>query len=388
MLDFNKEDFLLRPNVLEELNALRGVEGDSLKLSKHSLLKGYLVQERTALVEQLKLREKALKKFSQGENFLFTKLGLEQSTRETLSKYKAKRLMGKGESVVDLCCGIGGDSFFLKQKVIGVDWDRATLKYYMHNLKALKKEAYGVLADVGTCNIRAEIALLDPARRKESAREKNWGTSNLSPSLECIEQIISHYGNVALKLGPGTMLPDSLLEHEIEFLGIKDECLELIVWTGELGRSGCVRGTEVVTGKSYSMDRLEIEGLYDSVESPGSYIYEPIKVMVRSHLFGLLAKENNLWQLDPRIAYLSGNQVIDSPLLKGYRVIEEIPLNLKALKKVIRKREIGILEIKKRGVSIVPEKLRQELKPVGEMSAVLILTRVNNKKVAFLTEPI
>ena len=111
------------------------------------------------------------------------------------------------------------------------------------------------------------------------------------------------------------------------------------------------------------------------MEAPGAFLFEPVKAVVRAHLFGVLAARHGLWQIDPRIAYLSGNQPVHSPLLKTYRVLRELPFDLKAIKDFLGKEEVGRLEVKKRGVGLVPEEFRAGLKLAGANEGTLIFTR-------------
>lgn len=66
---------------------------------------------------------------------------------------------------------------------------------------------------------------------------------------------------------------------------------------------------------------------------------------------------------------------------------EELPYREKLLKAALRERGIGRLTIKKRGVSVVPDELRQRLKLRGDEEATLVLTRVAGKGTALLVEP-
>jgi hypothetical protein len=66
--------------------------------------------------------------------------------------------------------------------------------------------------------------------------------------------------------------------------------------------------------------------------------------------------------LAPGIAYLTSDAEITSPFVQSFRVLEELPTDLKALRRALREREIGTLEIKKRGVDVDPATFRTQLK--------------------------
>mgnify|MGYP006290041861 FL=1 len=118
------------------------------------------------------------------------------------------------------------------------------------------------------------------------------------------------------------------------------------------------------------------------------YIYEPDNALIRSHLLGILAKELNLSLFSSEIAYLTSNQLVDSPWLKKYKLIENLPFDRKKLKTYLTQQNIGPLEIKKRGADITPEQLRKELNLKGHKPSTLIITRVNNQHRALVVEPV
>ena len=69
-------------------------------------------------------------------------------------------------------------------------------------------------------------------------------------------------------------------------------------------------------------------------------------------------------------------------------VLDNLVFDRKKLKAYLRERNIGVLEIKKRGSDIVPEQLRKELALKGEGAATLIITRVGDAHRALVTEAI
>lgn len=378
-----KVAWLLEPEALALLGAITLDPRDDLAIASDSRLKGLPAPRRIALMEQRKLRLKARRKCPDALEMIFTPTGLEQITHAVLSRYKASRLPAGLRTLADLCCGLGGDAMEIPAgiRVVGVDFSRAALKAWRHNVSR-RRRAEAVLADVTRSPVRADAALLDPARRMAGAGD-HWDEGDLSPGWEGIEGLIARYHHMAIKLGPGGSPPAFLEEYEWEYLGLEDECLELTIRTGSLGCPGLVRAMELPEGAALEAWRADIPDSFGRVESPGDYLFEPVKAVVRSHLFGVLASRHGLWQIDPRIAYLSGNAPVQDPLLKAYRVLRELPYDLKALKEFLRKEEVGRLEVKKRGVGLVPEEFRAGLKLVGPNEGTLVFTKAMERKTVF-----
>jgi hypothetical protein len=380
--------FLLEPASQALLRSICLDPRDDLALSGSPSLRSLPVAMRIALLEQRKLRAKAARKCPLAPEMLFTPLGLEQLTHAELAAYKASRLPAGVRTVADLCCGLGGDSMYLPERieVVGTDLSLTTLLAYRHNV-ALRRAAMAVRGDVSHCPVRADVALLDPARRAKG-RSERWQDQDMSPGWDVMEKLIARYPSMAIKLGPGIAFPEFLESHEWEYLGLRDECLEAAVWTGELGRPGWVRAVELPNGASIEALRADLPDTFGETGAPGEYLYEPVKSVVRAHLFGVLAARLRLWQIDPRIAYLSGNGLVRDPLLKAYRIERELPFDHKAIKEFLRRQEVGRLEIKKRGVNVIPEEFRLGLKLAGPNQGTLIFTKVMDRKTAFWTQAI
>ena len=153
------------------------------------------------------------------------------------------------------------------------------------------------------------------------------------------------------------------------------------------GRVGC-GPSSLPNGAYIEALRADLPDTFGETGEPGGFLYEPVKSVVRSHLFGVLASRLRLWQIDPRIAYLSGNDLVRDPLLKAYRVIRELPYDNKAIKEFLRKEEVGRLEIKKRGVNLIPEEFRAGLRLAGPNQGTLIFTKAMERKTVFWTQAI
>lgn len=380
--------FLLEPASLGLLRAICADPRDDLAISGSPGLRDLPAFKRIALLEQRKLRLKAARKCPLAMDMIFTPLGLEQLTHSELAAYKASRLPEGVRTVADLCCGLGGDSLHIPDRirVAGVDLSRHTLAAYRHNV-SLRRRADAVVADVSRNPVRADVALLDPARRA-AGRSNRWQDQDMSPGWDVMEKLTAGYGGMAIKLGPGIAFPEFMESFEWEYLGLRDECLEAVVWTGDLGRPGLVRAVELPHGASVEALRADLPDTFGETGAPGEYLYEPVKAVVRAHLFGVLASRLKLWQIDPRIAYLSGNGLVRHPLLKAYRIERELPYDHKAIKEFLRKEDVGRLEIKKRGVNLIPEEFRAGLKLSGGNQGTLIFTKAMERKTVFWTKAI
>ncbi len=122
--------------------------------------------------------------------------------------------------------------------------------------------------------------------------------------------------------------------------------------------------------------------------SLGEFVAEPDGAVIRAGLVGTLADQLGAGLLDPTIAYVTADSPSETPFARWFRVEESMPLDTKRLAAALHARGVGAVEIKKRGVDVVPERLRAQLKLRGSESATVILTRVGGRHMALITQPV
>jgi hypothetical protein len=108
--------------------------------------------------------------------------------------------------------------------------------------------------------------------------------------------------------------------------------------------------------------------------------------VIRARLIGDLARDLGAGMLSDGIAYLTSDEPKTTPFATGFRVLETLPYQERDLKRALRERGIGVLEIKKRGVDVDPATLRKRLSLSGDNAATIVLTRIAGKHSALLVE--
>lgn len=345
-----------------------------------------------AVMSQSRLRRRARGKFGEfAQRMLFTEAGLEQATRLTVAALHAKRFQDAGcERVVDLGCGIGGDALALAAlgvDVTAVDRDEVTAAVASFNLapwghaRVISADAVGF--DLGD----ADGVFLDPARRTASKRLSN--PADWSPSLEFAFGLGERLPT-GVKLGPGIdrdLIPE---ESEAQWVSVGGDVVELGVWMGAVARPGIRRAALVISEREGATSSAELTAAADSedveVGELGDFLYEPDGAVIRARLIGDLGRELGATMLSDDIAWLSSTARTDTPFATRFRVTEQLPFDVRTLKKAVASRGIGALEIKKRGVDVDPAELRKRLSPRGANAATLILTRVGGRRSAILAE--
>lgn len=385
---------LLSPQALTLLTQVGPLDSkaDVLAIISNLRAKGHSPSLVTAVINQARLRHRARSKFGEfADSMLFTEAGLEQATRLPVAALHAERFRKAGISrVADLGCGIGADAMSfaaLGLDVLALEQDEQTAALAGYNLASFPN-AQVVHGDALSQDTEARGVFLDPARRKMNQKDRTHirlAPSDFSPNLDWVFEKAKR-APTAVKLGPATdhdLIPEGC---EAQWVSHNGDLVELMLYFGALSRGQIRSALLIKNGERNLFDGVgEILGVVNEL---GRYIYEPDNSLIRSHLLGEYANLHNLNLVSEAIAYLTSDEKKETAWLRGFEVIEVLPLDIKAINKYVLEHQIGILEIKKRGVDVTPEELRKKLKLKGPGAATLIVTRVAGARKAIIAQDI
>ena len=392
MVDKNIAQTLLTEPALNLLNEIDQSElDDELALSSR-LRKTHPPELVSACISQAKLRQKAEKKFGPfATKMLFTKEGLEQSTRLTVAAQRVPRYQQAGiESIVDLGCGLGGDAMAFASygmNVTAIELDEVAAAFAQFNTSRLGINVIHQNAE--EVEIESHSAFFaDPARRKASGNKQRVSKYEYSPSLDWLINEVAAKKPTAIKLGPADDYKQFGDEFDYEWISDSGELVELTLYSKQL-RGELIRQARLLSkGEVHVFAANSFISEKPDVREIEKYIYEPDASLIRSGLMGEYAIENGMGLIDEKIAYLTSDELIKSPWLRGFEILEEWPFDEKLIAKELKARSIGILEIKKRGVDLIPEQFRKKVKLSGKGAASLIVTKRGDTRVALLGKPI
>lgn len=351
-------------------------------------LRRELSPERVHLVlEQVDLRRRAADKFDDAPRMFFTGRALQQSSGQAVARWKAGRF-STGRPLADLCCGIGGDLVALASHgpALGVDRDPIVALLARANCEASGVRADLHVADVEPRHVESVAAWhADPDRRRQGRRTTRPDAHE--PGVDVMDRLLGACGNAAIKLAPAAEVPRSWAARaECEWIGHRRECKQLVVWFGRLAKHPGRRSATVLAGTQG--ESATIVGSEDErvpcAERIGRYVFEPDAAVLAARLTGTLAARHGVAAVAHGIAYLTGDVRIADPLLAAFEVDQVMPLDMKRVRAALRARNVGRLEIKRRGVPIDPATARKQLHPRGPESATVILTRRGTASIAIL----
>ncbi|MBD8507529.1 class I SAM-dependent methyltransferase [Hoyosella sp. G463] len=380
--EFTLEDveFLRSPRGTEELARV-----DHMPLTDQTLVRDITRAREQhgsragALIETIRLRRRARIKLDSQRPWLLTADALEQATPEVVARHRAQRLHGL--DIHDVTCSIGADLAVLAEhggRVIGSDIDPVRAAMAARNAPA----ALVVRADALVPCSRGAVVVADPARRADGRRTHD--PSKLVPPLP---DLLAAYArrDLVVKCAPGIDYDALGWPGEVETVSLDGGVRETTLWSPGLAGPGVTRRATLLRsdGARDMITDAEADDIPERAE--GEWIVDPDGAIVRAGLVRHYAAREGLWQLDPRIAYLTGDQ--RPPGTRAHRILERAPFREKQLRAVLRRYDCGALEILARGVRIDPDELRRRLKPTGTRSLSLVIVRIGDRPEAFVCEP-
>ncbi|MFE6859109.1 class I SAM-dependent methyltransferase [Nocardia sp. NPDC057668] len=363
-----------------------------------------------ALVETVRLRRRAVVKLDGARDWLFTDDALQQATPTAVARHRAQRLAGR--TVHDVTCSIGAELAELARvcpAVVGSDLDAVRLAIAAHNLgvravgapvrrgitatgeefepagdehrtaAAAGRNIVLAKADALVPCSTAEVVIADPARRADGRRTHD--PAKLQPPLP--DLLAAYAGrDLAVKCAPGLDFDKLAWAGEIEVASLDGSVREACLWSPGLAAPGVTRRATVLSSSRDPEVLTDADPDEIPERAPGEWIVDPDGAIVRAGLVRHYAAKHGLWQLDPRIAYLTGDKVPDG--VRGFRVLDRMDFREKPLRAELHRRDCGPLEILTRGVDIDPDQLRARLKPKGSQPHTLVITRIGKTAKVFL----
>ena len=184
-----------------------------------------------------------------------------------------------------------------------------------------------------------------------------------------------------VKLGPA--LPHSLIPEKVEaeWITHRGDTVEVALWAGTGAHPGR-RSALVMPNARLTATAAPLLPVRDL----GRYLYEPVGAVIRAGAIADLGAQLGAGLLDLQVAYLTSDQLCSTPFAAAFEVRQRLPFHLKALRSWVRAAQIGVLEIKKRGIDVDPAELRRRLRLAGPNSATMVISRTPSGAIAAIVE--
>lgn len=398
--------------ILSELPTGRAAQAGVIRLRKL----GLSLEQASAVVELVELRERAAGKFEHAHELFFTRRAYEQASGQATARWKVallkKRWPNQPLVVLDLCCGMGGDLLEVSRHfpTIGLDRDEALVSLTQENLRRLQRRSERLPSIVASADVNSilppepyelptegvnverpeghfpgrllgdwirnlppsvgEWALkhrllkhgvvwhLDPDRR--SAQGRHTCLSDMSPNEDFLSALVNWSPQGMVKLAPATELDMhwSSVGHW-QWLGADRECKQLLGCFGfepflEPGRSSVAVAQRDGSEWDWWRPSPGVGNTVSRIRQPLTYLYEPHAAVFAARLNHQFAAERS-WQQLAGGDYYSGNELTEpiGELFASFRVLEVLPFRIERIRDWLKQHGRPLAEIKSR---TVPEK--------------------------------
>jgi SAM-dependent methyltransferase len=352
--------FFASPEGRAALGSLSGVPKGLSGVTKLRAA-GRSADEAAWLLDQAELRGRAEKKLgAEAAQLLFTREALEQASARPVAEWRAGRLaeaLGSSARVLEVGAATGGDTIALAReglRVVACELDPIRAGLLRWNVEALDL-AEQIEVVEGDATIRAWTDLdgvyADPARRRQGRR--TLGLEAGSPPLSVLRAI--GCPQLVVKAAPGLNPDEVPAELGLAFVSLRRELKESLLAGGQLRG---VFAADPGEGRAWVLSpegrpARDLRGpreLPARVAAPGAFMFDPDPAVTRAGLIRALGCELDAWQLDPRIAFLSGDVAHDTPFATCHQVVQQGPFRRKTLAAWVRAQGAGRVDVKQRGL--------------------------------------
>jgi SAM-dependent methyltransferase len=398
-------DFLLSPRgqeALAQLGTLEDLSQQRTVVLLKELRQEFSAEEAAALLTLARLRQKANYKFPTADHLFFTSEALEQATSPVIAEHRAQWIHQHAPPgpVLDLGCGIGGDTLALARYRPTIAFDSAStrLRFAAANARALglADRVDFHLADWTALLLAGKLpsaaaAFADPTRRVDGRRL--FSLYEMQPPLGHLLRLAQQIRALGVKVAPGVQDEEIPGKCGVEFISHERTCKEAVLWFGSLAQGPTQRWASVYDGARWH--RIDASSRPPPLGplAPGQYLHEPDPAVIRAGAFWELCEMLDAHLFDAQIAYLVGNRPAQgtaaAPFVQSFQIDEVLPGSLKQINRRLQALNIGRVELKKRGSPVEPETLRPRLKVVpGGKDAVIFWTRQGDQRLNLLARRI
>lgn len=320
--------------------------------------------------------------------FYATPEALEQATPPAAGLHKAGVMAMAADGspyVVDVGCGIGGDSIALSGRfpVLAMDISPTRALMAGWNLQALARRHLVIHGDVTEpvfCPQPSMLFHADPARRSGGRRR----TDQFFPDLDFLAEIGRRCGLGAIKVSPAANF-GALPPFPLEIISVDGDVVEATLWMGarlDALQIGPRTATVIDGAHKWRMTGIA-QAITSTRDEPDEFIFETAGAVTRSGLAPKLISGLGLEPMTGDGCYATGSVALGHPAVRVFRVLSVGPFDLTRLRRTVaglagERSESGKpqLEVKTRGgLGLDTDHLQRKLAPLAKQSAVIIIYR-------------
>ncbi len=352
------------------------------------------------ILNQIQAKQKAEKKlptwFLNNEVVFPSALSVEQTSSETLAKFKAALI--SGETLIDLTGGFGVDDFYFSKnfnKVIHCEFQEDLSAIVKHNFKVLNADnietnAGDSISYLQKSTKKFDWIYIDPARRDDK-KTKVFLLKDCTPNVvELQDFLFQKSDNILIKVAPLLDISSILNElsnvKTIYAIGLQNEVKELLI----VLQKDFVDQPELIAVNISNDETIHKDhfSLFDDSDPrlslPLNYLYEPFSSYLKIGAYNKMAAKFNVFKLHKHSHLYTSDKLVDFPG-RCFKIQKIIPYN----KKDIKFLENTKANVTTRNFPLKVEDIRKKhkIKDGGDLY-VFFTTDLNNDKIVVICKKI
>lgn len=346
-----------------------------------------------------RLQAKAREKLGVG-NWLANERAIQQSTAWQVAKLKADWLTPEktDHPIVDLCCGIGGDSIWFgkRRQLVAVDVDPMMAKMCAENLRS----AVATSAAVVCCSVESfqvpghAVVHIDPDRRIGNTRASQ--TPNYQPNWDFAMKLAMQQPAALIKIAPAASVEQSDAFHRI-WLSLKGSVREQTLVCGRAMDWVSDVLDRQLSNQNHSAVIIDGKGNHNSfsdtpnqtcniVSLPMDYMIAPDAAVRAAGLTEAFANRYRAAAIGNSAGFLTSETPIEMAGTICEPVIWTGSSDDRKLRRELRARNAFPHRVKTRGVEHNANELEKRYRGCGEQPITLWIGRSGQKRYAVMTQ--
>jgi hypothetical protein len=343
-----------------------------------------------AALELAEARRKAAGKFSSADALWCDVQGVEQASGTEVARWKAQRMreaLGADATVLDVCCGIGGDAIEMARAGIAVRAiDLEPRRTWMAGRNA---GCASDVADAESIDPTGLVLHADPARRDEGSGSRSWNLAQHRPGPAWIERVLRTARAAAVKFSPGVdRRAFGDIPIEWEFIEERGTLVQAVAWSGAFARkAGRTRATlsslesETVVGipDDARSDRLAIGGSI----SIGRFVSEPRAALERARLLTEVVGGRGQ-EIARGLGLVISDEPLSAPWFESFEIVAECSARAEAIRGALAANALRARSVRVRGRAADADALTKALGAGSDGNSVVFVFRKEVRSVALV----
>jgi len=298
------------------------------------------------VAEQIKSRQKVKIKIPdwfKTKGMIFpSSLSVEQASSQSTANYR-RRLIPRVKNVLDLCGGMGVDSYFYSKsanEVTYIEPDAALVASARHNFHLLGAHNIDLVQDTAEhfihhTNNNYDLIYMDPSRRQGKKKIRNL-EYYFPDVLKLLPALLDRAQHILIKTSPLLDLHRACHQltcvDEIIVLGVKNEVREVLFHCTGAGKDDPVIRAVNIEGRKKIEFRFRLsEERNESfhIGGVGKYLYEPYASVLKAGAFKKVGNQFGMLKVNPNTHLYSHDTLVNEFPGRKFKVI----VNVSPLKK-------------------------------------------------------